>query len=679
MYFRLFFLCSAIALLIPELKAQTENDPLIENLLETVAENDQQDNDYAELSERLYFLKEHPYDLNMVTADQLSELLFLNPLQVDNLIRYRRENGPFTDIQELQLIDLFSWSQIERLLPFVFIAKPALLQKRDTPQTSRLEWMGTYGKILESQKGYEVADSLRPYEGAAYRLVSRLRYYSGSRISAGLTMEKDAGERFSFGNGRYGFDFYSANIFVRGGRTVRKLAIGDYSLQFGQGAALWSGLGFGKGASISGIAKIQSGLKPYSSTNESGFFRGVAATINFRKLEFTPFVSFKRIDAASTQADTLQSASISSIGTSGLHRTASEIRKKGTESQLVYGTVLQYENRGMRMGALFYQTRLSKPLEESETLYQKFDFDGSLLTNGSLYYNYTWKNTYSFAELSHSFGSGLAMIGGLMGSLSKQVSAIVLYRNYQQDYYSFFSQSVAEGSSVSNERGLYSGLHIRLNSRIEWSFYTDLFKFPWMRYRVDGPSLGKEILTQAIWSPNRETRLALRFRSVFKQQNDDIKNAVNYLVPVEKENYRIDFSYKIGRAWTLRNRAELVRFQKNKEAESGTILYQDFIYKPMGGRFSGNCRLALFNTDGFDSRLYAFENDVLYSYAIPAYQDKGLRYYLNGRYRFGKAIDLWLRYAMTVYNGKDEIGSGPDLISGRSKSDVKFQIRYVIK
>src|SRR5690606_25262682 len=166
---------------------------------------------------------------------------------------------------------------------------------------------------------------------------------------------------------------------------------------------------------------------------------------------------------------------------------------------------------------------------------------------------YTWKNTYSFAELSHSFGTGLAMIGGLMGSLSKQVSAIVLYRNYQPDYHSFNRQSITEGAGVFNERGLYAGLHIRLNSSMEWYFYTDWFKFPWMRYRVDAPSQGKEVLTQAVWSPSKQTKLSLRFRSVSKQQNDDMKNAVNYLVVVGKTNYRFDLSYKIGRSWTLRN------------------------------------------------------------------------------------------------------------------------------
>lgn len=679
MSFRILLVCLGIVYMVPELKAQTESDPLIESLLENIAENEQQEDDYSELSEKLYFLKEHPFNLNTVTAEQLSELVFLSPLDTENLIRYRKENGPFTDIQELQLIDHFSWLLIERLLPFVFIEKPALLEKQQRSLPARLEWMTSYGKILENQKGYQVTDTGRFYEGASYRLLSRLRYNDGSRISAGLIMEKDAGERFSFGNNSYGFDFYSANVFIKGGRMVRKLALGDYSLQFAQGVALWSGLGFGKGASISGIAKIQAGLKPYSSTNESGFFRGIAATLALQKVEFTPFVSYKPIDAATKAADTLQAVRISSISTSGLHRTASELDKKHSETELVYGSAMQYENKGLRLGALVFQTRYSKSLQQSETLYQKFDFSGSVLTNGSVYYNYTWKNTYSFAELSHSFGSGLAMIGGLMVSLSKQVSAIVLYRNYQADYCSFFSRSVSEGSGVSNERGLYSGLNIRLSSKMEWSLYTDLFKFPWMRYRVDAPSLGNEILTQAIWSPNRETRLALRVRAVSKQQNDALENTINYLVPVEKENYRIDLSYKVGKAWTFRNRGELVRFKKDTEKQSGFMLYQDIIYKPMSSRISGNCRIALFDTDGFDSRLYAFENDVLYSYSIPAYQDSGIRYYLNGRYRLGKAIDLWLRYATTVYTNKKEIGSGLDLISGRCKSDIKIQLRYTIK
>lgn len=680
MHSRNFFVFGLLWLLPAICEAQMEeSEAVIESLLESRAENGQTEDDFAELSERLQFLKDHPYDLNKVTAEQLGELVFLTPLQVQNLVRYREENGPFTEIQELQLVELFSWPVIRQLLPFVVIPKAALLARERPKARSRLDWITTYGQVLQAQKGYSTPDSVRGYNGSPSRLVSRLRYSLGNRISAAVTMEKDPGERLSFENKAYGFDFYSANLFIRDGRLVRKLAIGDYSLQFGQGVALWSGLSFGKGATISGIAKVQAGLKPYSSTNEAGFFRGVAATLALRRFEITPFVSYKKIDATTVAGDTLMPAGISAISISGLHRTASELDKKNAEDQLVFGSVAQYENKGFRLGALVSQTRFSKSLQAGNSLYNKFEFAGSVLTNGSLYYNYTWKNTYSFAELAHNVDGGLGMIGGIMGSLSRQVSAIVLYRNYQPDYYSFFSGSVAEGSGVANERGLYSGLNIRLNSKLEWSFYTDVFKFPWMRYRVDAPSHGKEILTQAIWSPNRETKVSIRFRSVSKQQNDAVENAVNYLVEVRKENYRLDLSYRIGRVWTLRNRAELVRYRKDSVNQYGTVLYQDIICKPTRGRLSGNCRLALFDTGGFDSRLYAFENDVLYSYGMSPYQDKGMRAYVNGRYRLGRDIDIWLRFATTVYNGKDEIGTDLDLISGNRKSDVKVQVRYVFR
>jgi len=680
MRFRALLVACLLMLLALGTRAQTETaDPVIGSILETIAENGQPEEDYSELAERLHYIKEHPLDLNTVTAGDLCQLVFISPLQAENLIRYREENGPFTDLQELQLIDLYTWPLIEQLLPFVEIRKSGLLQPDLARVPGRLEWMSTFGKVLQHQKGYQADDSLRHYEGSSFRLVSRLRYYQGNKISAAVTMEKDAGERLAFQNGAKGFDFYSANVFIRGNRMIRKVALGDYSLQFGQGLALWSGLGFGKGATISGIAKTQAGLRPYSSTSESGFFRGLAATLVFQKLEISPFISYRKIDASVVDGDSLRAAEISSISVTGLHRTASELNKRNAEEQMVLGSVVQYEHKGFRLGALVSRTHLSKALQSGKALYERFDYSGSDLTTGSVYSNYTWKNTYSFAELAHSSGGGLAIIGGIMGSLSRQVSAVVLYRNYQADYHSFFNGAVAEGTGVANERGLYSGLNIRLNSRWEWSLYADLFRFPWMRYRVDAPSVGKEIVTQAVWSPSKQTKLSFRFRSVGKQQNDVVENAVNYLVPVQKENYRLDLIYSLNKTCTLRNRAELVRYQKDSVVQYGSVLYQDVIFKPLGGRFSGNLRVAWFHTGGFDSRIYAFENDVLYSYGMTSYQDRGMRFYLNGRYRVGRDMDIWLRYACSMYRDKKEIGSDMDLIAGNKKSDVRLQFRYIFR
>ena len=90
--------------------------------------------------------------------------------------------------------------------------------------------------------------------------------------------------------------------------------------------------------------------------------------------------------------------------------------------------------------------------------------------------------------------------------------------------------------------------------------------------------------------------------------------------------------------------------------------------------FSGNIRLQYFETDGYNSRLYAFESDVLYGYSIPVFYDKGYRYYFNVNYDFSKHLSTWARLAQTYYPDKNTIGSGLDLIKGHTKTEFTFQV-----
>ncbi|MEO6837256.1 MAG: hypothetical protein ABI185_02635, partial [Ginsengibacter sp.] len=101
--------------------------------------------------------------------------------------------------------------------------------------------------------------------------------------------------------------------------------------------------------------------------------------------------------------------------------------------------------------------------------------------------------------------------------------------------------------------------------------------------------------------------------------------------------------------------------------------YTDILYKPLLKPFSGNIRIQYFETDGYDSRMYAFENDVLYSYSIPVFFDKGYRYYINLKYSISRKLSLWARFAQTIYTTKSAIGSGLDLINNNIKTEVKLQ------
>ena len=116
--------------------------------------------------------------------------------------------------------------------------------------------------------------------------------------------------------------------------------------------------------------------------------------------------------------------------------------------------------------------------------------------------------------------------------------------------------------------------------------------------------------------------------------------------------------------------------RKGGEAENGFLYYADIIYKPMMKKYSGNMRLQYFETDGYDSRMYAFENDVLYSFSIPVFYDKGYRYYINLNYDFSRKLSCWLRWAQTIYKDRTTVGSGLDEIQGNKRTEVKLQCQY---
>ena len=86
-------------------------------------------------------------------------------------------------------------------------------------------------------------------------------------------------------------------------------------------------------------------------------------------------------------------------------------------------------------------------------------------------------------------------------------------------------------------------------------------------------------------------------------------------------------------------------------------------------------RYALFDTDSYDTRLYSFENNALYVFAVPAYYYQGNRAYILVRYSFLRHCDLWVRYGYFLYNNRQNISSGAEGIVGSKKSDLVIQLR----
>lgn len=652
-----------------------EQETDVKDIIESVAENLPDDYDMTELIEMLTRYKKHPINLNKTSPDELKTLLFLSPLQISNFFAYVKENGNFVDVLELQSIDGFDIKTVQSLLPFVTLNTVTEYEKltfKNLLSLGESDLLIRFAQTLQMQKGFTDLPGNR-YLGSPEKFQSRYRHHYGTIVSAALTLDKDAGEKFI---GRP-FDFYSGNVALFKLGKVKKLIIGDYTLQFGQGLTMWSGFAFGKGPDVTSVARKDLGLRPYTSANEYSFLRGASATINlYKNFDITPFVSFRKLDA-SQDLDAGGNLVQATVNQSGYHRTPTEIENKGSLKQQIYGLALQYNRNQLGIGAVVYQSEYGNSFITQTAVYDRFSFTGNSLTNAGVHYNYTYKNIYFFGEAGKSLNSGLAHVNGALISLTPAVSAAITYRKYAKDFHNFFNQAVAEASEAVNEKGLYAGLNITPNKQWTFSAYGDYFQFPWLKYRVDAPSKGYEILGQAIYTPSKTFKALARFKTENKQQNTDLDVPINFLDDVKKEGYRIEVSWQINKKWSFQNRAEVSQYKKgNANREFGYLIYQDVDYSPMFSRITGNMRLAYFNTPSYNSRIYAYEDDVLYSFAFGMYSGKGFRTYLNLKYNVAKKLNIWLRYAMFIYKDVETVGSYLDEIQGNKKSEIKVQMRY---
>lgn len=659
--------------------AQQEEENLVEILLEQLDEEQGETADISEISEKLHAYLKKPLNLNSATETELISLL-LTPQQIESLLYHRKHSGDFVSILELQAVEGFDLQLIERISPFIQIVRGSPFKDMTLKMILEKDegmLMLRYGRVLENQEGFLIRDEQKSrYLGDPNRYALRYRWNFDNKIRIAVNMEKDAGEPFFKEKQRFGFDFYSGHIEWRGvNQYVKKIVVGDYALQFGQGLVIWNGLSFGKGSWIGSVARQGQGLSGYASMNEANFQRGVAVTLEKGKFEWTPFLARNLISGKVVEVD--EQRIISTISVSGLHRTPTEQSYRHAIHQTVFGSNLSYKHRRFKLGIIYLGINYDGNKIKGDDLRQQFDFEGKRLNSLSSYYNYSYRNYYLFGETAYSMNAGWATNNGIIASLHSKLSVFVTYRNYQRDYHSYFAQSLAEGSQVANEKGVYTGIVYHPNRRIEWVNYIDVFQFPWLRYRVDAPSSGTDFLSQFSYTWYKIGKLTCRYRHRLKQENATLVDRnTNLLADVTRQQFRLDFQYKLNNSWRIRTRGEISNYAKEEgNSSTGYLIYQDVFWQLKQSKLQLNMRIAYFDTE-YDSRIYAYENDVLYASGFPMYSDKGVRSYLNIRFKLARSIDLWTRYALSYYPNKSEIGSSLDKIQGSCKSDLKIQLRW---
>ena len=680
----LVFLVSLNLLTTAQVPETTIPTTTVEQQLENVTENNEdsetEDDSYLQ---QLNQLQRNPVNINFADEIFFKELRVLSPMQIKNLLAYRAVLGNLISIYELQAVPGWDLATIQKIRPYITVnSAPGLMEDFGARLREGDHFiLVRVSQTLEKSKGYLLDSSQAKnfYSGSPQRLFVRHKYVYKNLLQYGVVGEKDAGEEFLKGSQRQGFDFYSAHLFIRNVGIIKSLALGDFTVNMGQGLTQWMSLAFKKGPDIMAVKRQSSVLRPYNSAGEIYFHRGAGVTVGKRNWEATVFGSYRRVDA-NFIADTSgsQDEFISSLQTSGLHRTASEVEDKGAQRQLAFGGNLNYRLNRLKVGVNAVQFSMQYPLIKANDPYNFYALSGKRFGNYSFDYSYTFKNMHFFGEAAVTNKKYPALVTGLLLSVANNVDMSLFYRNISEGYQSLYTNAFTENTFPTNEKGFFTGISIRPHMSWRVDAYADVYRFPWLKSRVNSPTEGKDYMIQLNYKPDKQFEIYTRYKAEAKFINFNATlQPLSPVVPQPRQNWRTHLSYKLNSTFTLRSRVEIVWFdKKGPEPEQGFLMYADVLYKPMLKRFSGNMRLQYFETDGYDSRLYAYENDVLYSFSIPVFYDKGYRVYLNGNFDLTKKITLWARYARFMYPEKETIGSGLDLISASHRTEVKFQMLY---
>ncbi|MFM9839450.1 MAG: ComEA family DNA-binding protein [Cyclobacteriaceae bacterium] len=634
---------------------------------------------YQDLYENYLQLLSNPIDLNEATDEQLSALYVLSPQQIQSFLTYRKEAGSLLSIYELQSVPGFSKELFLKLVPFVTVKDASSSFNRSifnrvlTEKNNYL--LLRYTQTLEQQKGYlEKTDSSSRYAGKPGDFYARFRTSKTGDFSLGFTLKIDAGEAIAWDPSKkyYGFDYISFHAQTLNKGKIKNLIIGDYQAQFGQGIALGSVFGIGKnGEAVTTVRRSNLGFLPYTSIYEAGYFRGAAITYQaIKNLTIHGMVSSRGRDGSfqdSTQSN------ISSFNFTGSHRTPTELANRNALLETNFALVANYKNQSLDAGLLIHRTQFDVPLRRNLTPYNQFYFNGNENTNVGAFLNYSHSNYTFFSEFVQTLNQGNAVVAGMLASLTPKLDVSLLYRKFDKNFYSFYSNALAENSIAQNESGVYWGWKYSFNKKYSFAGYADLFRFPWLKYRSYSPSDGSEWLVRFNYKPSKTVYIFLQAREEIKQRNTSTD--VNlYLTDLgTRRNYWINVDYAATPQLSFKSRAQFSTYQFINKTTQGMAIMQDVSFDWQRLSLSG--RYVLFDTDDFDNRLYAYERDVWLAFSFPAYNGKGARHFILMEYRLTKKIDLWLRWAQTRYTDRDAIGSGGETIVGNTQNDVRFQVR----
>ena len=221
-------------------------------------------------ADRLADYLEHPLRLNMVSLRKLQESGLLTIYQAVSLTDYRSRHGDVLSYSELAAVDGFGEGFVSRIRPFVSLESIRTAgNKADVRRVSHEAAVRT---------GCKTGGDMPEY-GVRYRMEASEQLSCGIAVTRGSSAESMRPDALS---GYVAWHFRK----VQG-----KIVAGDFNARFGQGLALWNGMGMSSVSSPSSFIKKASGLSLTSSFTGNYALRGLGTDLYMGPIRLTSLVA----------------------------------------------------------------------------------------------------------------------------------------------------------------------------------------------------------------------------------------------------------------------------------------------------------------------------------------------------------------------------------------------------
>ena len=649
--------------------SQEQVDRIISEITENFLQEDLSEDELQQLAEELQAIFYDPFDINTVTGDQLKELPFLNDFHIWSFLEYRDRYGRILSIKELALVDGLRAEQAELLGSFLVV------KNKETRDEITGRKFYTRHKILNRyilewplRNGFnEYTDSLYSFFGPPVKRMLKYEMKTNQGLSAGTVLESDPGEASVV---KHGFDFYSGYImYDNPDKKLRKLIVGDYSLHTGLG--LVSGYGINRKSSQTLFRYKPWELKKYSSTAEYGYYRGMASETKFHKITSINYITVNRRAARLSE----DSSAVTGFYEAGLFRNEKEIQFRNKALMFGAGTGNYILLSKVRFGFhfQFYKCKPRYFVQMDPGRYSASEYRKTFV-NHSLSWTYHEGKIMTAGELAFDLKMNKALFQWVNLYVHPLLTLSIAYRNYSPSYSALNSSTFSENTGTANEKGVYFGFESYPIRVLKLNGYIDYYHFPWLNYNDTGPGSGTDFLISSEWTINWDFSFYILFKTETASTKDNrLESGIPGMKDETKHRYVLKTDFRLNDQFILKNKLEIkASGLAGDHLHAGLLLYQELSGKTKNEMISVNLRYSLFNIPEWNNRIYAWEPDLLYAFASPAYYRQGQSYLFNLRVNAGK-FSLGFKFSSTHYNSEIISGSGPDQKTGRVFRTLKVQ------